>query len=195
MCSSNAGLPAWSQRLISELENMDWQAKALADALTLEQLNWSPRPDAWSVGQCLQHLYITNKVYLLAMSRSLQSQKQSGTREIIVGWFGRWFIRNYIEPSSKMKRLQAPKKIKPQQQVELSILKSFLQSNLEARQFVFTASAYDVNRIRFKNPFVPMIRFTVGTGLEIVSKHQKRHLLQAERVIQSAGFPGEKKGQ
>jgi len=42
------------------------------------------------------------------------------------------------------------------------------------------ASGYDVNRIRFKNPF---IRFT------IVSKHQDRHLLQAEHVKQAVDFP------
>jgi len=51
------------------------------------------------------------------------------------------------------------------------------------------ASDYDVNRIRFKNPFVPLLRFTVGTGLEILSKHQDRHLLQAERVKDCADFP------
>ena len=41
---------------------------------------------------------------------------------------------------------------------------------------------YDLNRIRFKNPFVGIIRFTVGTGLEVMSRHERRHLLQAERI-------------
>jgi hypothetical protein len=44
-------------------------------------------------------------------------------------------------------------------------------------------------KYNFRNPFVPVIRFTVGTGLEILSKHERRHLLQAERVRESAGFP------
>ena len=51
------------------------------------------------------------------------------------------------------------------------------------RELVARASAYDVNRIRFKNPFTPLLRFTVGTGLEIVTQHQSRHLLQAEVVL------------
>ena len=57
-----------------------------------------------------------------------------------------------------------------------------------ARQLISRASDYDVNHIRFKNPFIPFLRFTVGTGLEILSKHQSRHLLQAERVRQSSAF-------
>jgi hypothetical protein len=37
--------------------------------------------------------------------------------------------------------------------------------------------------------FIPVIRFTVGTGFEVTSKHESRHLLQAERVRQAPGFP------
>jgi hypothetical protein len=43
------------------------------------------------------------------------------------------------------------------------------------------AADCDVNRIRFRNPFVPLIRFTLGTGLEILVRHERRHLEQAER--------------
>ncbi len=182
-------LPGWAQRLISELDAADRRAERLAKGLTPEQLNWKPRPDAWSVGQCLEHLYIANQVYLPAISNSLEGRRRSRAQEIAPGWFGRWFIRKYIEPSSESRRARAPKKIEPRQQVEASILESFLRSNQVARELVYIASDYDVNRIRFKNPFVPMLRFTVGTGLEIVSKHQRRHLLQAERVRQAAGFP------
>ena len=89
----------------------------------------------------------------------------------------------------KTKRVQAPKKIAPSQQIETNILERFLRSNQQAREVVRKASEFDVNRIRFKNPLIPLIRFTVGTGLEIVCKHQARHLLQAERVKQSAEFP------
>jgi hypothetical protein len=46
-----------------------------------------------------------------------------------------------------------------------------------------------VNRIRFWNPFVLGLRFTVGTGFQIIASHGRRHLLQAERVRDSADFP------
>jgi hypothetical protein len=62
-------------------------------------------------------------------------------------------------------------------------------ANQEARELIHRARNYDVNRIRFKNPFIPILRFTVGTGLEILVTHQRRHLLQAERIRQSIEFP------
>jgi len=178
------GSPRWCIRLISELNAADKRATALAKALSPQQLNWRPRPHEWSVGQCLEHLRVTNEVYCEAMSNSLVDHPLTLVQDITPGWFGQWFIRSYIEPSPGTKR-RAPRKIRPSAQVDSSILDQFLKSNQRARELIHRARNYDVNRIRFKNPFVPMVRFTVGTGLEILSKHQRRHLLQAERIRDS----------
>jgi hypothetical protein len=181
--------PAWCLRLISELNAADNRAIALAKALTPQQLNWKRSPDEWSVGQCLEHLYITNEVYLGPMSTSLKGHQPAVVQEITPGWFGRWFIRNYMEPSSKMKRARAPRKIRPGSQIDPSVLDRFLIGNHTTRQLIHRARNQDVNHIRFRNPFIPVIRFTVGTGFEILSRHQQRHLLQAERIRNSPEFP------
>jgi hypothetical protein len=188
--SAELAQPAWCLRQISELHAADVRAIALAKTLDPGQLNWTPRPGAWSVGQCLEHLHIANEVYLPAIAKSLAGRPPAVVREITPGWFGRWFIRTYIEPASQMKWVQAPKKIAPGSRIEPDILDRFLSSNQRARDLVQRAAHHDVNRIRFRNPFLPLLRFTVGTGLEIVWKHQRRHLLQAERVRESPGFPG-----
>jgi len=179
----------WSIRLLFEFEAANQSAKALVAGLTAEQLNWQPRPGAWSIGQCLEHLCAANDVYLPAISSSLPGQPVSAVPEIEVGWFGRWFISRFIEPSPHSQRARAPKKITPSARVEPSVLQRFLRSNEAARELVRSASDCDVNRIRFKNPFIPVLRFTAGTGFMILSKHQRRHLLQAERVKNSLDFP------
>jgi hypothetical protein len=51
------------------------------------------------------------------------------------------------------------------------------------------SSGIEFNRVRFKNPFVPLLRFTVGTGLMVINAHDRRHLWQAERVQVAPGFP------
>ena len=191
MTEPPAASPAWCLRLVSELSAADQRAIALANMLTPAQLNWRPEPGGWSVGQCLEHLAIANEVYLRAISDSLADRPHAVVQEIAPGWFGRWFIRNYIEPSSRTRRARAPGKIAPGARTDTSVLHRFLRSNEEAREVVRRAGSVDVNRIRFRNPFVPFIRFTVGTGLEIIAKHQRRHLLQAERIRQSVGFPPE----
>jgi hypothetical protein len=182
-------LPAWSVCMIAELENADRRADELARGLTVEQLNWKPADHLWSVGQCLQHLYVANEVYLPPIARALDDQPHSPVQDIAPGWLGRWFIRAYIEPSPRSKRARAPRKIAPGQHIDSSVLNRFLRSNEVARDLVKRAAAHDVNRIRFRNPFVPLVRFTVGTGLEIVWRHERRHLLQAERIRHDPAFP------
>jgi hypothetical protein len=183
--------PRWKPRLLAALDAADRRAQALAGSLTTAQLNWRADPASWSIGQCLDHLRVTNEVYVASMQRGLDGSPSGPVDEIAPGWFGRYFLRTVIEPSAKSIRGKAPKKIVPATMVEGNIVDRFLASNDATRRFIDQAAAYDVNRVRFANPFVPLIRFTVGTGLEIVTKHEDRHLLQAERVRANQAFPGE----
>jgi hypothetical protein len=182
---------AWSERLLSELDAADRRARELLNGLSEEQLNWQPAAEVWSVGQCLDHLCVTNEIYLPPISSALVGKPKMPVSEISPGWFGRWFLQNFVEPSTSMKRVGAPKKIVPGARIGISVLGRFLFSNQAARKLIGHAGEHDVNRIRFRNPLLPVIWFTVGTGLEIVIGHEKRHLLQAERVKASMGFPRE----
>jgi hypothetical protein len=187
--TTHTALPSWLQRLISELDAADRRAESVAKGLTVVQLNWQPTQGAWSVGQCLEHLRMANEVLLPAISVALEGRQCRTVDEISLGWFSGWFIRTYIAPNPGGTSARAPKKIEPAKQVEPLVLEAFIRSNRAVRELAKRASDYDVNRIRYKNPFIPLLRFTVGTGLEIIAKHQSRHLLQAEGVRQAAGFP------
>src|SRR5437764_13837718 len=87
-----AASPAWSLRLITEFDAADQEAKELLGGLSPEQLNWQPMPGAWSVGQCLEHLCITNELYVPAIHASLTGKSVCAVQEITPGWFARWFI-------------------------------------------------------------------------------------------------------
>jgi hypothetical protein len=172
--------PAWPSRLLEGLDASDRRAAQLVKGLDLERLNRKPRPGAWSIGQCLQHLAITNEVYIPPIADSLTAQAARPVEEITFGSFTRWFIRSYIDASPAARPTKAPRKIRPEREVHLSILDRLLEGNQKARALILRASDYDVNHIRFKNPFIPFLRFTTGAGLEIIVRHQGRHLAQAE---------------
>ena len=185
-----AAIPPWCRRLTADLDAADSRASALVTGLTIAQLNWQSSPGAWSIGQCLEHLSISNEVYVEPMAESLGATTSGPVDEIELGWLGGWFIRTYIEPVNQGKRARAPRKITPVAKVvDSSILDRFIASNAGVRDVITRARGHDVNRVRFRNPFVPLLRFTVGTGLQLITRHNHRHLLQAERVRQSSNFP------
>jgi len=188
-------LPAWATLAIAELHGCDRSANELARNLSAEQLNWRPAPDAWSIGQCLHHLYVATEQYLPAMAKALDGRPVHPVQAITPGWLSRFFLRNYIAPPPPGEpvkaRARAPRQIVPAVNVDPSVLDQLLRINDAARDLFRRAASFDVNRIRFQNPFVPLVRFTVGTGVEVIWKHQRRHLQQAERVRKSPGFPRE----
>src|SRR5262245_22619495 len=126
--------PAWCARLLAEFTDSDARADALARTLTREQLNWTPVPGAWSIGQCLEHLAVRNEIYVDALEAALTRNLNTGpVPEITPGWFGRWFIRAYIEPSARTKRGTAPKTTRPTARIEPDVLARFLRSNERTR--------------------------------------------------------------
>jgi DinB superfamily len=108
-------------RLVENLNASDERAEKLVDGLSVEQLNWQPAQGCWSVGQCLEHLCITNEAYLPAISAALKERPDEPVEQIIPGCFGGWFIRNCIEPSPQGKRAPAPAKIRPTAVVGLTV--------------------------------------------------------------------------
>jgi hypothetical protein len=128
-------------------------------------------------------------MYCRAVSNALEQRATGPVQEITPKFFGRMFIRTYIEPKENIRKAKAPRVVRPTAQIDPSILDRFIKTSDEARELVRRARTHDVNRIHFKNPFVPLMNFTVGAAFEILSKHDLRHLLQAERVRKSPGFP------
>jgi len=103
----------WPERLIHDFDAADTTATELITGLNREQLNHHPSPAAWSIGQCLEHLCIFNEVYLPPIASALQGRHGSAVQEISPGWFERWFINNFVEPSPRTKLVAAPRKVVP----------------------------------------------------------------------------------
>lgn len=185
--SSDTKLSADLPKILNDLDQADAEARRIIGSLNDQQLNWHPVPGAWSVAQCLNHLAQINKIYVAALRDAVHKTSpgsRSGGGPIMPGFFSRWFIQ-VMEPPPKRK-LKAPKKVTllpPKSGPEL--LPAFLAAHDEIRALVEESREIDLNRIRFVNPFVPLIRFTVGTGLMVVNAHDRRHLWQAQQVMEA----------
>jgi hypothetical protein len=63
----------------------------------------------------------------------------------------------------------------------------FLSSQKLIHEFLDANADLDLAGIRFVNPFIPGIRFSVASGLHLILAHERRHLWQARQVLQAAG--------
>jgi len=176
--------------ILQQLKNAEEAATLLFARLSRAQANWQPSRGSWSIWQCLNHLTRTNHVYCQAMLEGITRSRQGvgGTAEIEPGWFGRWFIGK-MEPPART-RYKAMKKAIPATNGDpQEALRAFVDSHAEVRRVVEYWGQVDFNHVRFQNPFVAVLRFTVGTGLMVINAHDRRHLWQAKRVEEAEGFP------
>jgi hypothetical protein len=178
--------------VLSDLESTEKQASEIIARASATQANWQPNTGrSWSIVQCLSHLARTNRIYAAAMYEAVaraDPNSKLAPQGISPGLFGAWFIRS-MEPPVRT-RMKARSKVYPLTQADPNeALAEFVDSHKPVRSVIEAASDMDVNRIRFKNPFVPFVRFTVGTGLLVISAHDRRHLWQANQVTVARGFP------
>jgi hypothetical protein len=165
-------------------------ARALVSGLTETLSAWRPDTSSWSVAECLGHLAIANRVYLRAMQPVSEHALAQGRRRrgpALPGVVGRWFVRTLEPPVKTRFRSKAPQSIRPRRAPSLvDAIGQFLASQDEVRAFLRRYADIDLARVRFPNPFIRGVRFSVATGLHVIAAHERRHLWQAWRVRQAA---------
>ena len=70
---------------------------------------------------------------------------------------------------------------------------NFIESHHEVRTFLHGNADLDLAGVRFSNPFIRGIRFSLATGLHVIPAHERRHLWQAWHVRKSAEQVWERK--
>jgi hypothetical protein len=177
-------LPADLQAVMNELDRTDEEARELVTRLTEAQLNWHPSPTAWSVAQCLAHLGQMNAVLTAALRPAVrQANKNSAVprKAIQPGRLARWFISQMDAPPRR--KMKTPRQGIPEADKSgEEILRAFIAAHDELRSLIHEARDLDLNRIRFRNPFIGLLRYSVGTALLVIGAHDRRHLWQANQV-------------
>lgn len=185
-------LPDELRRILDDLDANERRVAALLSGLDDTTVNWRPDDRSWSTAQCIDHLNVAARVYQAALEPALEAARRKGrTRRgpIRPGFFERWFLAD-LEPPPKRK-LPAPSKIVPALRGNREELREeFRRQHANLSELIRASAGLDLGHIRFPNPFLPLLRLTVGTGLLVIPAHERRHLWQAEQLQTRPGFPG-----
>ena len=186
----NSGRPPDIERLARELDAAEEEARAIVKGLSEARGAWRASPTSWSVSECLDHLATANRVYLHAMQPAAEAALAAGRvrrRPAEPGIVGRWFVRTLEPPVRPARRIKAPKKIVPRQAPPLAdSVAAFLASQSDVRAFLAKFAGIDLAAVRFPNPFIRGLRFSLATGLHVITSHERRHLWQARRVLEAS---------
>jgi len=163
-------------------------ARQLSEGLTEADGVWRPAAGSWSIAECLDHLAVGNRVYLASMEPVAARARRNGRlrrRPATPGLVGGWFVRS-LEPPGRWK-MRAPGKIAPRQSPSLAdAAAAFFASHERVVRFLAGYADVDLAGVRFPNPFVRGVHFSLATGLHVLAAHERRHLWQAWNVRRRA---------
>lgn len=172
------------RQLLEQLDAVERDAHSLVTGLPGDAGSRRPAPDRWSIAECFDHLAKTNNAYLAEMEKaavSARARQRFRKGPATPGFLGAWFARTQEPPVRQ--RMKAFRSIVPQAQASLGpALEGFLTSHAKVRAFATTNADLDLARIRFRNPFVWGVRFSLASALWIIAAHERRHLWQARQI-------------
>jgi hypothetical protein len=178
-------------RFIEDLRQISADVKSVFGGLSSAQLNWKPNAKDWSVGQCFEHLIITNDLYFPNIRKVIDGKHRNNffskipfSTDIIAA-----LMKNSLKPeqSRKMKTFQifepATSSISP------TIIEEFAANQQKLIALVEAVKDLDIHRIKISEPLSTALNLRLSDAFAILILHEKRHFLQAGRVLKSDEFP------
>ena len=159
--------------------------------ISLEQLNWKPSAESWSIAQCLEHLIIADNSYFPDLKKVTEgTYKMSFWQKYspFTGICGR-LMKNRLQEQVKRKMI-APKKIRPaSSEIKIDIIESY-HKNLETfLGHISNCKNVDIDKTIITSPFIRIVTYSLRDALYFLIRHEHRHINQAIRVKANENFP------
>ncbi|HNU06538.1 MAG TPA: DinB family protein [Pyrinomonadaceae bacterium] len=177
-------------RFLADLDSISNEATAKFSGLNADQINFKPSADSWSVGQCFEHLILTNDQITGAVERVADGSHVNSFWENwspFTSFFGNFLIKSMKRDDKKFK--VPSKSIVPPSNVDPQIVAKFIENNAMLIDLFGKIDSVDPEKIVITSPFMGLVTYKLAHGMTIIVEHERRHLRQAERVTIIDGFP------
>ena len=178
------------QKFLREAPLLIDTANKQFSGLSEMQFNWKPSEEKWSIGECINHLVITHKLYNSKIKKlqSLFEDTSNGSFKFKHTFSARMILK-YVDPNSTT-RTKTFKVFKPlMRQINSSIIRSFCEEVESLISFAEKLHDVDLTKLKISSPVSKLLRMNVGDALLINLYHDQRHLNQAEKIKNETNFP------
>ncbi len=179
------------ENFINDAESFLTEIRKL-ETLNNQQLNWKPSMDKWSIAECVDHLTVTNKLYLdkIEYQLSLKKIHCDDSKELVRHKILGKLIIKSVDPSN-LKPTKTFKVFYPtSSQYDNSVLKNLIETELKLIHIVKNSVNSNFNNYIISSPVSGIIKENLCDVFEIIRLHNKRHLLQIDKLLSLAQFPG-----
>jgi hypothetical protein len=170
--------------LINQFEGAKREMNDIVSGISAEKFNERPAGGGWSIGECIDHLNVTDADYTAQIEKGINEAKEKKLfteGNYKTSWFAGKFIKN-VEPPVK-RRLKAPVKWTPHSELSIDkVTKNFIDLKGRYIELLKKSDGVNIGKIRIPSPATNLIKFPVFVLFKINAAHQRRHLWQAKNV-------------
>lgn len=173
-------------KIIQEAKAIAEDAQKIFGSLTTEQLNWKPNAESWSVAQCFEHLIVIDASYFPIMEKVARGEYKHSFKErlpILPRLFGKLII-NAVKPETKRKLKAATNFAPSKSEIDGRIIEKFVKHQQEIIEHIKMTANVDVANFIITSPVASFVTYSLLDGYKVIVEHERRHMAQAERVIE-----------
>lgn len=182
MASSVATANEPLAKIARELEDCSLRVEQVVTRAGDELWSASPR-GGWTVGQCIAHLTRTSQEWTPRIERALETAPAGAPpyKPKAAGRLLAWFM----EPPYRMKFKAVPVFIPRDRKLAATdLLAEFLGVQQDVERTLRMADGKAIDRIILTSPVNARLKYDVYSAFRIIAAHERRHLWQAERVLE-----------
>jgi hypothetical protein len=153
--------------------------------LSVEQLNWKPNEQTWSIAQNIDHLIVINNTYYPTINSIRQGTYKlpfMGKMGFMVNFLGK-MVLDAVNPDRKKKMKTFPIWEPAKSTIEGDILIRFEKNQTELKSMITGCKDLLEKGTVISSPANKNIVYKLETAFDIIVTHESRHLAQAKEVL------------
>lgn len=159
--------------------------------LSDDQINWKPSQEKWSIAECVDHLVVTNRLYLKEFQKQFVEKRiktNCSKTEVKHRLLSKFIMKSVDSLNSKNVNTFAVFMPSTSNHSK-KVFDDFSDLQNELINIVGFAKDLNLNEYVMYSPAVKIIKENFCDILEIIRLHDRRHFIQAEKVFNHPNFP------
>ncbi|WP_375587680.1 DinB family protein [Flagellimonas aurea] len=157
--------------------------KQVLDGLSDEQLDYKPDPTSWSIAENVEHLALTEKMFIESVHKSVADGTNPSLKDSLVFKDGQ--IMPMVADRSQKVKTSEPFEPSGQYGSTEETLAALLAIRQELMEYVETTE----DDLRNRYAKLPFGTVDAAQLIVFIAGHMERHVLQMEEVMEDEDFP------
>ncbi|HET6994872.1 MAG TPA: DinB family protein [Chitinophagaceae bacterium] len=178
------------QRMLQKGKEAGEKVRVEFQNISLGQLNWKPAPDSWSIGQCFDHLVVTDCLYFPAFKKIAANKYRMNAWQRwspFSSLFGKILVSQLTE--NVKRKVNTARIFYPSaSEIDMGIIDRFHKHLESLLEYIEAFKQIDLDKTYIASPVSGFITYSLRNAVTLLVHHEHRHINQAIRVKSSPEF-------